>query len=412
MPTPQGKASVTETWMNRLTDLLASPDKNLDQVKKSVKADLEKLKREREVGSIAITLYSSAENGFKKDLEEVGVMGDAQKEYLASFKGEWDKMEMDKKTSEILASPELAAMDGFIINIQNLPKLKAIIDSANPESNWRTMLTGFASKIPGLGSFLENGGFDTILTSVGLGFLAKPKKDAAKKDTTKPAEKKDEGQKADEKKDKKEDKEVQRKTPGSTLFMGDSITVAMPSEGKSELKINGTIETIAKGGMSSGWGKGEAARWASEKRPKPPENAVILFGTNDLLGSAETIIKNLQDIYSTLYKAGVKRIYAVTIPPHQGYAMYDRSPKANETRHAVNDWLRGEAPNRPKPQYVHHLMDTCKEEKDGGLAQSGNPERLHKDFTGDNLHIVKKELAKFYQRELEIGSAEPDKKYD
>ena len=144
------------------------------------------LKRFQVGTDVAASLYASAESGFKKDLEELGIQGDAQKEHLELFKAEWDKMEMSKKSAEILASPELAAMDGFITNIQNLPKLKAVIDSAEPEEKWRTMLKSFASVIPGLSQFLDGGGFDTILTAVGLGSLVKPKKDKTKEegDTT------------------------------------------------------------------------------------------------------------------------------------------------------------------------------------------------------------------------------------
>ena len=80
MPKHQTPASAAGEWMSKIADLFASPEKGLDQVKKRVQADLEKLKRSQEV---AANLYVSAEAGFKKDLEELGIRGEAQKEYLA-----------------------------------------------------------------------------------------------------------------------------------------------------------------------------------------------------------------------------------------------------------------------------------------------------------------------------------------
>jgi hypothetical protein len=403
-------------WMSKISDLLGTADKKLDQSRKFTTKELEELKKST---NTAAYLYAAFETKFKKDLEEDGVHdNEAQKPYLALAKAEWDRMEMGKVSSEILTSPELAKMNEYVSNVENLPKLKELIDNAEPEEKWRTMLMGFASQVPMLGEFMKSGGLDQALIAMGLGKFVKPKKAKEAQPATQAvaAEGKKEDKPADDKeKEDKEKKEVARKTPGSTLFMGDSITDGVTSVGKEFLKINGTVDCIAKVSMSSGWGKEQAnevaATWKDGK-VKPPENAVILFGTNDLLGSADTIINNLQDIYRTLYKAGVKRIYAVTIPPHEGYGMFDRKPKTNETRHAVNDWIRGKDSNRAKPKYVHHVMDTCLEEKDGGLATNGNPERLRKTITGDNIHIDKKELAKYYQRELEIGSAEPEKQND
>ena len=74
--------------MEWISNLLGSTDKNLDQVKKSVQTDLDKLKKGTDV---AANLYVSAENGFKMDLDEIGIHGDAQKTYLAAFSDEWKK---------------------------------------------------------------------------------------------------------------------------------------------------------------------------------------------------------------------------------------------------------------------------------------------------------------------------------
>lgn len=403
------------TWIDKISDLFGDVDKNLDQVKKSIHDDLSKLKKEKEFESLAANLYLSAEEGFKKDLEELGITSEEdQKAYLESFKQSWQKQEMGKKSAEILDSPELAAMDDFITNAENLPEVKKIIESAEPQSKWQALLAGFASQIPGLDKYV-NEYFGPVLSSIGLGFLVKPKKSDEKKDKGK--KKTDEG-KASGKKDaakkdkkkggkpsaKKESKEV-RKTPKSTIFFGDSNTVGMTARGKDILKIDGKIKSVALGGESAKWGRDQVKAMADQK-PSPLknyENAVILFGSNDLLAySPKKVIEFLKESYRILKKAGVKRVYAVTIPPVKGWAGYDRAKdRSYPNRREINNWIRGSK----DAGLSHHVIDLAAKESKGGMADDGDTDKLSKKTkSADGLHFDKKLLATIYQRELEIGS--------
>lgn len=387
-PTP----SPGSQWLDKISDMFGDADKNLDQVKKSIKGDLDTLKKSKDLNSLAANIYLSAEKGFRTDLNELGVTGEAQAPYIAMFKENWEKAEMDTKSNEILSSPELAKMDDFITQTQNLPKLRELIDSAEPQAKWKTML----SSIPGIGKYLDQ--LAPLLSSIGLGFLVKPKgkKEAGKKTDEKKEDKKDGKEKPAEGKDQKE---VLGK-PKSTMFMGDSLTVAIPH---SQFKVEGKLKTVAKGGQSSRWGL-EQAREMARQKPSPLkdyENVVVLFGTNDLLSKPENIIDNLKNLYKTLRDAGVKNVYAVTIPPIKGYTLYDKSPRANETRKKVNEWIR----KTHSEGLTHRVIDLCKTESKGGIADDKDPEKLGpKAQSGDHLHFSKQELAEIYQRELERGS--------
>ncbi len=196
-----------------------------------------------------------------------------------------------------------------------------------------------------------------------------------------------------------------RKTPESTLFMGDSITVALPHLSKDFLKIDGQISMLAKGSMRTNWGVAEAKRFVSQRADKLDDiqNAVVLFGTNDIASggpdwTAEKIHERLEEIYQIL-SGDVERIYAVTIPPFKGYKPFEKSyGHLNKKREAINDLIR--ASKTP-----YHVIDLCKTESEGGLASNDDPEKLIAGISyGDKLHIKKEELAKIYQRELEIGS--------
>lgn len=388
-------------WLDKISDMFGDADKNLDQVKKSVKGDLDTLKKSKDLQNLAANLYLSAEKGFRKDLEELGITGDKQNEYVTLFKESWQKQEMSKKSNEILKSPELAAMDAFISKAENLPKIKGLIDSAEPQAKWQTMVSSWIGKFPGIEKYMGN--LAPILSSLGLGFLAPAAKklaDKAKKKEDNPFEKPKDKDGKEKPAEKKEEKETLGK-PKSTLFMGDSNTVAMTSAAKGILKVDGKIGSKAKGGESAKWGADQAEAMAKQK-PNPLkeyENVVALFGTNDLLSSSKTIIDNLKRLYKVLKDSGVK-IYAATIPPVKGgsYNKAGSYERANKTRKEVNDWIRktrGEG-------RTHRVIDLCKSEKDGGLASDKDADKLAK--SGDGIHFDKRDLAKIYQRELEKGS--------
>jgi|GEM_PF-2877235 len=391
-------------WFSKATELLGSTDKNLDQVKKSVQADLDKLKKSTDT---AASLYVSAEAGFKKDLDEVGIRDDAQKEYLALFRAEWNKQEMGKRSSEILASPELAAMDGFITNVQNLPKLKAVIDSAEPGSNWQNLIKSFASRIPGLKQFLDSGGFDTILTSLGLDFLVKPKKATAKTVAAKPEEKKDEGKKEEKKPDTADastEAVPESFKPGRTLIMGDSNFNVFPAAPHKALRERLNIRgAMTKGAMQSGWG-------LSEVKSKPKEffkdfeNVVIGFGTNDL-GSADTaekILGRLKEIAQNIKEKNPNiKVFIATIPPGKGndsgqwlsnFGPADKEGTVEYRRLKLNDAIRAEKDSKS----IAGFIDLAAPKSKGGLAANDDPSSLATDIRrtpDDKVHAKAEVLA-------------------
>jgi hypothetical protein len=158
-------------WMGKIASFFEETDTSLDQVKTAVQKDLDKLKRSRDLKNLAANLYATAEAGFKKDLNEIGVRGkEAQEEFIVAFHIEWAKMNMAPKSREILESPELAAIDGFISKIENLPKLKEIINSAKPMPKWEAWIKSQAEIIPSLGKFV-NENFELILNKLGFGLL-------------------------------------------------------------------------------------------------------------------------------------------------------------------------------------------------------------------------------------------------
>ena len=181
------ETSTAMEWMDKISDLMGNADKGLDQVKKSIQSDLEKLRGESNLESLSVNLFQKAEAGFKKDLYELGVPKNAQAEYLKLFKETWEKEEMSKKSKEILNSPELKAMNQFISDMENLPKLKEVIDSAKPRAKWQTLL----EKIGIDPEFVR-----PILSFLGLGWLVgskeKKEEDETNKDSQSENKKQDE----------------------------------------------------------------------------------------------------------------------------------------------------------------------------------------------------------------------------
>jgi len=394
MTSPNNKSTGLMQLTEKFSKFTEKTNPKMDQIKKSILSDLDNLKSETNLNDLVKNFYQSAESGFKTDLDEINIRGQAQEEYLLTFKRNWAERNMQSRTVEILESPELVAMDAFITDIENLPKLAAASKTAKPMSVWESMLKGYASKIPGLDKLVDKF-FGPVLSALGLGMFLSEETQAKLKATKDKKEGKN-------KEAATENKEVLKK-PGSTLFLGDSLTVGIADKSKDTLNIEGEIKTVAKEGMSSGWGLKQAKELANQK-PSPlknMENAVILFGTNDILNNPENIINNLKETYKTLKEAGVKNIYAVTIPPFKGYKKYDKEPKANENRKKVNEWIR----KTTEEGLSHHVIDLCKTQNEGGLADNNNSEALADGTHGkDNLHIKKEALAKIYQQELVKGA--------
>ena len=386
-------------FMSTLSRFFEKADKRFDQIAKTVKKDREELKKEGNLERLAANLYASAEKGFKKDLRENRVEGEIQKPYLAIFREAWQEKQMDRQSAEILNSPELGAINGFIAHLENLPKLRECIESADPKGNWQVFLEDI------LGEDSEKTGFFApVLSVLGLDGLLK-KNDGDKKEEgeegEESAKKDEEGENAEA---QNESQEIVPKTPKSTIYIGDSNTLAMTSVARKNLKIDGKITEKANKGASAEWGAQEMERMANaDPSPlKDYENAVVLMGTNDLLGSPTQIIGYLERTYKALKRAGVKHVYAVTVPPVGGYAPYDKQKaKVRTNKKEINDWIR----EAPSTGLAYRVIDLAAREKDGGIADNDDPEKLCKSaHSGDGLHFDKKMLARVYQRELELGT--------
>lgn len=160
--------------LDKISEWFGQTDTGLDQVKKSVMEDLDDLKKKQGLKDLAANLYLSAEEGFKTDLDELGITGDeAQKQYVDAFKAAWQDKNMDIQAREILASPEKSSLDSFITDIENLPLLRTVIDSAEPAAKWESVLKGMAHRYLGLDMKSVNEYFGPVLSACGLGFLMK-----------------------------------------------------------------------------------------------------------------------------------------------------------------------------------------------------------------------------------------------
>lgn len=164
---------------------------------------------------------------------------------------------------------------------------------------------------------------------------------------------------------------------GSTLFLGDSITVGLAGL----VPVAGEKGSLAEGGKTSGWllPKVKALPDLTSYR-----NAFLLIGTNDIGGDTpwETTVHNIQEMRDVLTKAGV-RAFVATIPPFKGYAGYEaRFATIDDKRRRINDALLRLAP--PQVVDLDHLM-----------ADPSDPLRLRADLDGgDHLHPNKAGLAK------------------
>ena len=392
----KAKLPVGGEWLDKISDLFRDVDMNLDQVKKSVKDDLSKL-REMTGESLAANLYLSAEEGLKKDLEELGIYGEAQKEHLESFKKAWQKQEMGKKSSEILNSPELAAIDNFITDPENLPKIREVIESAEPQSKCQAMLKGLARKynIPGLDKIIDDY-LGPLLSALGLGFLVKTKKKKEEAD-------KEEGAKGkkDKPKTKAGPKEKLADLPetwvpgGKTLIMGDSNL----ADNKKLIFKKGRVDLVAKGSQPASWALTKIKQM-DDDRINEYDNLVLGFGGNDL-GAKEPdeILKHYRLIVEHVREANKKKgedfktkIFIVTTPP----IGKDKSSLFEKKREKLNDLIKkARAEGTIDFDEVIDMAATVKngvvtsndKDKSGEIAEGLNRE-------GDPVHVKRGEYAK------------------
>ena len=304
-----------------ILELFGTADKSLDQVKKYLqksKGELERLRESGNLEDLAANIYRIAENGLREDLKEVGITGDAQTPYVAEFKKLWEDMEMNQKAEEIMASAEFAALDEFVGNAENLPKLKELLDSAEPQAKWQTMLAGILSSFPDLEKYL---GPDITGLLASLGVLPKQvedKKEGEGSEESKGAAATAENREQEENQEEAEAAPESFK-PGKTLVLGDAGFSFLKSKEELRSRINAT-EVIAEASQGSEWAE-------QQVKEKPAEffegfeNVVIGFGTGDLErgDSADIIWKRLRSVIGTLREKNPNiRIILATVPPKAG----------------------------------------------------------------------------------------------
>jgi hypothetical protein len=149
--------------LGKMTELFSQADPRLDHIKKSVLRDIENLKKNPNLSSLAVNIWKSAETGLKKDLDELDVPDDKRKQILTEAKNKWDVAIQPAQMKEILESPEKIALDAYVADLENLPVLGEIINSSKPKEKWEIWLAETAKKIPFLGTIV-----DPILSFLGF----------------------------------------------------------------------------------------------------------------------------------------------------------------------------------------------------------------------------------------------------
>ena len=392
---PQSKPQAEQEF--NILDLFGTADKSLDQVKKYLEASKEELKKLKESGNLedlAANIYRIAENGLREDLKENGVTDETkQAPYVAEFKKLWEEMDMDSKAEAIINSSEFAAMDQFVSRAENLPKLKELIDSAEPQAKWQTMIAGILASFPQLEQYL---GSDITSFLAGLGVLPDKEKE---KETGKIAE----GE--EEKKGEEETGETATETaeavpesfkPGRTLILGDSNFNVFSDAAQKELrgKMNVT-DMIAKGGQQSGWLLTPGGEGNLESRPDEFfggfENVVIGFGSNDL-GTKDTageIWGRLRRVIGILRKKNPKiKIIMATVPPGKGNNSGEWATDfegVEKRREELNLFIK-EAHTR---NIIQGVIDLAAKKSQGGLADDADPSAMaqeYRRFADDPVH--------------------------
>lgn len=181
--------------LGKVSDFFGKADKGLDKTQERYneeKEKREKLKKKGKLAELASSYHDAVLAGFKEDLEEIGISGEAQAQYLAEFEAKWAEENMENKdiragkTEAISQSQEAVVLNKFIENLENVPLLKDLVAKANPKAKWELKFNEIATKYLGYkpGDPDSEGMMASIkewvATTFGLGFLMKKGAEAAK----------------------------------------------------------------------------------------------------------------------------------------------------------------------------------------------------------------------------------------
>lgn len=186
----------------------------------------------------------------------------------------------------------------------------------------------------------------------------------------------------------RENKSLSQVALGETVFVGDSLTVAM------QAALNGA-NFVAKGGRQTGWMLGQFRNFLRERRTGKyagVKRVVIFGGVNDI-ASGKTpaqIQKNLSAMYREAKTAGLD-VVACTIPRWDTDAFVARHGKRTvdaailrARTEAVNEWIRTQNGLSEGPSKIADLdreMDTSRYKRArDGLHFTGKASRAMAKF--------------------------------
>ncbi len=175
---------------------------------------------------------------------------------------------------------------------------------------------------------------------------------------------------------------------GTTLFLGDSITVNTHPF----VQVNGQKQVMAEVGKTADWLLTRVRVMDKDGLLKGVQNAVMLIGTNDVGGprSAEAIWTDIRSTWEIL-RHSIPNLFAMTVPPFKGYKGYAGNFAAiNDKRHRLNDLIL--APS-VLPKKVLRM--------DAKVTAPGDTESLALFYDdGDHLHLRKPALGALIQEEF------------
>ena len=125
----------------------------LDKTKDAIKRELLELKNGGEISHTMSAIREEGRKGFQKDLEEIGIEGEAQGPYLVQFDQKLqEKLGDTEKIRAMENSQEFSEIDNFINDVKNFEGIQQAIEDRkkNPDST-EDKLTKYLSKIPGIG---------------------------------------------------------------------------------------------------------------------------------------------------------------------------------------------------------------------------------------------------------------------
>jgi hypothetical protein len=174
---------------------------------------------------------------------------------------------------------------------------------------------------------------------------------------------------------------------GSTLFLGDSMTVGLPPF----VGVNGQTTFLAEVNRTADWllsGLRDIEKRGGLDGPQRPVNATVLIGANDVGGSRTPaqIFDDISNVWAILHAHGI-RVIAMTLPPFKGWTNYASRYAAIEAkREALNALIASST----LPDLTIRL--------DQLTADASDPERLSRAYdSGDHLHPQKPALGALIQ---------------